>query len=58
MDPRFNHLTITGIAFESGFNSQATFQRTFRQMTGQSPREYKQLNITNREIIPLKSRYG
>jgi AraC-like DNA-binding protein len=45
IDPKFNHLTITGIAFESGFNSQATFQRTFRQMTGQSPREYKQLNI-------------
>lgn len=43
LDPNFNHLTITGIAFESGFNSQATFQRTFRQITGQSPKEYKLL---------------
>lgn len=34
------HLTLTGIAFECGFNSQATFQRAFRQMTGVSPKEY------------------
>jgi AraC-like DNA-binding protein len=32
--------TITGIAFTCGFNSQATFQRTFRQITGMSPTEY------------------
>ena len=57
VDPQYNHLTITGIAFESGFNSQATFQRTFRQITGQSPTEFKQLHTTNRGIIPLKSRY-
>ncbi len=34
------HLTISGIAFESGFNSQATFQRAFKNYTGMSPREY------------------
>lgn len=34
------HLTITGIAFECGFNSQATFQRTFKQFTGLSPTEF------------------
>lgn len=34
------HLTLTGIAFECGFNSQATFQRVFKQMTGVSPREF------------------
>jgi AraC-like DNA-binding protein len=39
-DPGFAHLTLTGIAFESGFNSQATFQRTFKQLTGLSPKEY------------------
>ncbi|WP_128545860.1 helix-turn-helix domain-containing protein [Larkinella soli] len=39
-DPCLSHLTLTGIAFECGFNSQATFQRTFKQITGCSPREY------------------
>lgn len=39
-DPAFSNLTLTGIAFECGFNSQATFQRTFKQMTGFSPKEY------------------
>jgi len=34
------HLTISGIALESGFNSQATFQRAFKNSTGVSPREY------------------
>lgn len=40
VDPAHAHLTLTGIAFESGFNSQATFQRTFKQLTGTSPGEY------------------
>lgn len=39
-DPAYANLTLTGIAFECGFNSQATFQRTFKQMTGFSPKEY------------------
>lgn len=39
-DPASASLTLTGIAFESGFNSQATFQRTFKQATGVSPKEY------------------
>lgn len=40
INPANNHLTLTGVAFECGFNSQATFQRAFRQMTGVSPKEY------------------
>ncbi len=39
-DPSNGHLTLTGIAFECGFNSQATFQRTFKQTTGVSPKQY------------------
>jgi AraC-like DNA-binding protein len=35
-----SHLTITGIAFECGFNSQATFQRAFKQATGLTPTEF------------------
>lgn len=40
LDPSNQHLTISGIALDSGFNSQATFQRAFKQATGVSPREY------------------
>ncbi len=39
--PRMNSLTFAGIASECGFNSQATFQRTFKQVTGLSPSEFK-----------------
>ncbi|WP_020607521.1 helix-turn-helix domain-containing protein [Spirosoma spitsbergense] len=38
--PAYEHLTLTGIAFECGFNSQATFQRAFKQQTGMSPGEF------------------
>jgi AraC-like DNA-binding protein len=41
LQPGFDHLTITGIAFECGFNSQATFQRTFKDFTGMSPTEFR-----------------
>ncbi|MCX6214667.1 helix-turn-helix transcriptional regulator [Spirosoma sp.] len=40
ISPVSQHLTLTGIAFECGFNSQATFQRAFKQLTGISPGEY------------------
>jgi len=40
-DPDFAHITLLGIAYESGFNSKTTFNRAFRQMTGKGPFEYK-----------------
>jgi ABC-type antimicrobial peptide transport system permease subunit/AraC-like DNA-binding protein len=40
-DPAYDRLTLLGIAFDSGFNSKSTFNRTFREMTGKSPAEYK-----------------
>jgi len=42
-DPDYDRMTLEGIAFTSGFNSKTTFNRTFRQMTGKSPAEYKNL---------------
>ena len=39
--PEMEHFTIAGVAFECGFNSQATFQRTFKQITGLSPSEFR-----------------
>lgn len=40
-DAAYNHLTLLGIAFDSGFNSKTTFHRIFKQTTGKSPAEYK-----------------
>jgi AraC-like DNA-binding protein len=33
-------LTIAGLAYECGFNSQPTFQRAFKSVTGVSPKEF------------------
>jgi AraC-like DNA-binding protein len=41
LQPHLNNFTIAGIASECGFNSQATFQRTFKQATGMSPSEFR-----------------
>jgi AraC-like DNA-binding protein len=43
--PETVNLTIAGIATECGFNSQATFQRTFRDLTGMSPSEFRKLAV-------------
>ncbi|WP_162996351.1 ABC transporter permease [Mucilaginibacter celer] len=40
-DPAYERLTLLGIAFESGFNSQRTFNRLFKEITGKTPVEYK-----------------
>jgi AraC-like DNA-binding protein len=41
VQPSLSHLTIAGIALECGFSSQATFQRTFKEITGKSPSEFR-----------------
>jgi len=40
-NPAYNHITLLGIAYESGFNSKTTFNRAFKEITGKSPVEYK-----------------
>jgi len=40
-DPAYDRITLLGIAYDSGFNSQSTFTRIFKQMTGRTPAEYK-----------------
>ncbi|GAB3746968.1 helix-turn-helix domain-containing protein [Spirosoma pomorum] len=42
LDPAYQTSTILGIAFACGFNSQATFQRAFRGVTGLTPKQYLQ----------------
>jgi len=46
--PGNQQLTISGIAYDAGFNSQATFQRAFRKQTGMSPTEY--LNSQTKKV--------
>ncbi len=53
-DPAFDRLTLLGIAFDAGFNSKSTFNRTFRQMTGKSPAEYKSGLKKERPIRDLR----
>jgi putative ABC transport system permease protein len=40
-DPAYRHLTLLGIAIESGFNSKTTFNRAFKQVFGKNPIDYK-----------------
>jgi AraC-like DNA-binding protein len=40
MDPGNNHLFLLGIAFESGFNSKATFNHVFKKKEGITPSEF------------------
>jgi putative ABC transport system permease protein len=42
-DPAYNHINLVGIAYESGFNSKTTFNRAFKQATGNNPVDYKKI---------------
>lgn len=37
----YQHLTLLGIAYESGFKSKTSFNRVFKQQVGMSPSAYK-----------------
>ena len=39
-DPENQHLSLLGIALDSGFNSKATFNRAVKKFTGTSPKNY------------------
>ncbi|MGY2134482.1 helix-turn-helix domain-containing protein [Hymenobacter sp. HD11105] len=38
--PEARHLSLLGLALECGFNSEASFYRIFRQLTGTSPKDF------------------
>ena len=40
-DPKSKELTILKIAFESGFQSKAAFNKAFKEETGFTPTEYR-----------------
>ena len=39
-DPKNNHLTIEGLAYESGFNSKTVFNTYFKKETGLTPKQF------------------
>jgi AraC-like DNA-binding protein len=44
LDPAFNHYNILGIAFQAGFSTKSTFNKTFKELTGLSPSEFVKQN--------------
>ena len=44
LDPKKQHLTINGIAEESGFSSPSRFNHLFKQKTGLTPSQYQKEN--------------
>jgi len=42
-NPYYNRFNIVVLAYESGFNSKATFHRVFKDLTGKTPIEYKKV---------------
>ena len=47
-----NNLTIAGLAYECGFNSQPTFQRAFKSIQGESPSEFL---LKNADSVKLQA---
>ncbi|GAB2566209.1 helix-turn-helix domain-containing protein [Spirosoma areae] len=39
-DPRSKHYTLLSLAFDVGFNSKTAFNRAFKKLTNQTPKEY------------------
>ena len=40
-DPKNRHISILGIAIDAGFNSKASFNRIFKNSTGQTPSQFR-----------------
>lgn len=59
-DPRKQHLSILAIAMECGFQSKATFNATFRKMTGVTPSEWQKAGKMKYEPMGAvdETRYG
>ena len=49
LNPKLQHLSMVGVAFEAGFNSKTTFNTTFKKITGLTPTQYKKgkLQLSN-----------
>ncbi|MDN3548822.1 ABC transporter permease [Mucilaginibacter aquaedulcis] len=47
-DPAYNRYNLIGIAYESGFNSKTSFNRVFKEITGQRPASFRE--STKKEV--------
>jgi AraC-like DNA-binding protein len=41
VDPSNSHISLIGLAYESGFNSKTVFNTVFKKLVGQTPKEYQ-----------------
>lgn len=41
LDPKLSHITLLGLAFDAGFNSKSSFNRIFKEISGETPSSYK-----------------
>lgn len=48
VDPKNSHLSILGMALDSGFSSKTTFNRLFKRMTGVTPNQFQKNNNLNK----------
>lgn len=46
LDPKMNHFSIMGMAYEAGFNSKTAFNSAFKKCTGLTPTEFKKRGLT------------
>jgi TolB-like protein/AraC-like DNA-binding protein len=44
LNPKFKHITILGLAYDSGFNSKSVFNTYFKKMEGITPSKWVKMN--------------
>lgn len=50
LQPSYKHYTLVSIAFECGFNSKATFNRSFKKFTDMSPKVYLETQLAKKVV--------
>ena len=42
IDPRYEHFTLLALAYDAGFNSKSAFNLVFKNLTGQTPTQWRE----------------